>query len=73
MFDDEHALPEEVDGTGFIAQFPDGRFKGSDAPAGDAEDIEEFVPKGLRFRFFPDGGTPAEGEFHSAIADLFLA
>ena len=47
MFDDEHAFQKEVNGTGFIAQLPDGRFKGSDAPAGNAEDIEELVPESL--------------------------
>ena len=73
MFDDQHALPEQINGTGFVSQFFDGGLEGGHPAAGDAEDVEKFIPEGLRFRLFPDGGTPAEGEFHGAIADIFLA
>ena len=73
VLDDQHAFPEQIDGTGLVAQFFDRGLEGGHAAAGDAEDIEEFVPEGLRFRFFPDRRSPAEGKFHGAITDLFLA
>ena len=56
---DEHSLgPEEIDVSVVAGDSSHGLFEAGDGTAGDAKNLEEFVPEGLLFGLFPFRACP---------------
>ena len=70
MLDEEDALPEQVDEATLAVGLDGGFFKGGDSSAGDAEDVEEFIPESFSFRVLGGFVLPFARKGHGAVADL---
>jgi hypothetical protein len=70
VLDEELAGPEEVDEADGAGETLYGLLKGRDHAAGDAEDVEEFVPEGLLVGLLAGGVLPGAREVESALTDF---
>ena len=73
LFDEKHALPEQVDEPALFAETLDWFLETGDAAAGDPENLEELVLKGLALAPFIMGVPPFLGETGGAGLDLIPA
>ena len=70
MFDEEFAFPEEVNLAEVAGDFQDGHFKAGDEFAGDAEDVEEFIPERLLVGALARGVFVVARELDGVVADF---
>ncbi len=70
LFDQQDALPQQVNETALIAEPLDGFLEGGHPAAGDAEDVEEFVVKGLCLAPLVMRVAPVKGELFGSTPDF---
>ena len=70
VFDEQIAFPEQVNLAEVAGGFQDGDFKGGDEFAGQAENVEEFVPERLFVRALAGGKLVVARELHGIVTNL---
>jgi len=70
VFDENDAAPEEVDVAVIAGKSANRFFKAGNGAAGDAEDVEKFVPEGLLFGLLALDAGPFFGEGDGAVANF---
>jgi hypothetical protein len=70
VFDQQLALPEQIDEAVGAAQSPDRLFERGDGAPRNAEDIEELVPEGLLVGLLACGRSPVAGEEDGPLVDF---
>jgi len=70
VFNEDHALPQEIDKTCFIIQLPDLLFECGYPSAADVKDVKEAVPERFGFGIFTGLMLPFFGEGDCADFDF---